>query len=81
MHYRNGREAKNGDKIVQIDKAARSTAMGVLHSACPATTTATATSRRSKRRTPWRACATACTLTTWPRCSKEKSLEKRPEGK
>lgn len=35
MHYRNGREAKNGDKIVQLDFAGNITAVGVLHSATP----------------------------------------------
>lgn len=34
MHYRNGREAKNGDKIVQLD-GAKVVAFGVLHSAVP----------------------------------------------
>lgn len=33
MHYRNGREAKNGDKIVQLDGSGRVVAFGVLHSA------------------------------------------------
>ena len=36
MHYRNGREAKNGDKIVQLGgygTGAEVTAVGVLHSA------------------------------------------------
>ena len=32
MHYRNGREAKNGDMVVQLD-GGRVTAVGVLHSA------------------------------------------------
>lgn len=39
MHYRNGREAKNGDKIVQIggygDTAGRIAAVGILHGAVP----------------------------------------------
>jgi len=35
MHYRNGREAKNGDKVVQLDSAGNITAVGVLHSATP----------------------------------------------
>jgi hypothetical protein len=35
MHYRNGREAKNGDKVVQIGDAGAITAVGVLHSATP----------------------------------------------
>lgn len=39
MHYRNGREAKNGDKIVMIggygEVAGQVVALGVLHSATP----------------------------------------------
>jgi len=34
MHYRNGREAKNGDKIVKLS-AGKIEAFGVLHSATP----------------------------------------------
>lgn len=34
MHYRNGREAKNGDKIVQLE-GGKIIAFGVLHSAVP----------------------------------------------
>lgn len=36
MHYRNGREAKNGDKIVKLESTgAKVVAFGVLHSANP----------------------------------------------
>jgi hypothetical protein len=35
MHYRNGREAKNGDKIVQLDFNGQVVALGVLHGATP----------------------------------------------
>jgi hypothetical protein len=35
MHFRNGREAKNGDLVVQIDHTGKVTAFGVLHSATP----------------------------------------------
>ena len=39
MHYRNGREAKNGDQIVMIggygDAGGKVVAIGVLHSATP----------------------------------------------
>lgn len=35
MHYRNGREAKNGDKIVKLDERGNVVAFGVLHSAIP----------------------------------------------
>ena len=34
MHYRNGREATNGDKIVQLE-GGKVVAFGVLHSAVP----------------------------------------------
>ncbi len=34
MHYRNGREAKNGDKIVMVE-GGKVVAYGVLHSAVP----------------------------------------------
>ena len=34
MHYRNGREAKNGDKIVQL-AGGKITAAGVLYDATP----------------------------------------------
>jgi hypothetical protein len=33
MHYRNGREAKNGDKIVKLDEKGNVVSFGVLHSA------------------------------------------------
>lgn len=33
MHYRNGREAKNGDKIIQLDGLGQVAGFGILHSA------------------------------------------------
>lgn len=35
MHYRNGREAKNGDKIVSIGSNGEIIAVGVLYGAVP----------------------------------------------
>ena len=35
MHYRNGREAKNGDRIVKLNEAGEVVAFGVLHGATP----------------------------------------------
>lgn len=36
MHYRNGREAKNGDKIVSLEMGgSKIKSFGVLHSATP----------------------------------------------
>jgi hypothetical protein len=34
MHYRNGREAKNGDKVVKLE-GGKIVAFGVLHNATP----------------------------------------------
>ena len=34
MHYRNGREAKNGDKIIKLE-GGKVVSFGVLHSAVP----------------------------------------------
>ena len=35
MHYRNGREAKNGDQVIQLSTDGKITSYGVLHSATP----------------------------------------------
>jgi hypothetical protein len=35
MHYRNGREAKNGDRVIQLGNTGRITAVGVLVDATP----------------------------------------------
>lgn len=35
MHYRNGREAKNGDVVIQIGFDAKINALGVLYNATP----------------------------------------------
>jgi hypothetical protein len=35
MHYRNGREAKNGDKVIQLNGSGQVTAVGVLYDAKP----------------------------------------------
>jgi hypothetical protein len=35
MHYRNGREAKNGDKIVQLGEGGKIIGAGILYDATP----------------------------------------------
>lgn len=36
MHYRNGRDAKNGDLVIQLDyNTGKIVSLGVLHSATP----------------------------------------------
>ena len=52
MHYRNGREAKNGDKVIQITFDGKITA-GVLYDALGLATLDTAARRRANRRTTW----------------------------
>ena len=81
MHYRNGREAKNGDKIVQIGNNGEVNAYGVLHSAKPGDdycNGAIATLQHPN--------ATACLcdclhVDDVAAMLKEKGLDKRPAGK
>lgn len=35
MHYRNGREAQNGDRVVQLDYEGKIIGVGILHDAKP----------------------------------------------
>ena len=80
MHYRNGREAKNGDKVVQLE-GGEITAFGQLHSATPgndycngyiATTQYPGTM----------ACLCDCLhVDDVAQILAEKGLHKRPEGK
>lgn len=66
MHYRNGREAKNGDKIVKLN-GGKVEAFGVLHSATPGNDYA---------------CMCDCLhVDDVAALLAEKGLDKRPEGK
>lgn len=81
MHYRNGREAKNGDKIVQIGNNGHVDAVGVLHDAvagndyCNGTIQAIQASQVT-------ACLCDCLhMDDVAEMLKEKGLDKRPAGK
>jgi hypothetical protein len=81
MHYRNGREAKNGDRVVQIDHEGKVTFTGVLFDAkagndyCNGGIAATMPS-------PAGACMVDCLhVDDLAEILKEKGLEKRPAGK
>lgn len=84
MHYRNGREAKNGDKIVQIGgygSSAQITAIGVLYDAkpgndyCNGSIAVTQPPAQS-------ACLCDCLhIDDLAAILAEKGLDKRPEGK
>ncbi len=81
MHYRNGKEAKNGDKIVQLGMNGEITAVGVLHSATPGNDYCNgyiAPIQSANRM----ACICDCLhVYDVAEFLKEKGLEKRPEGK
>jgi len=81
MHYRNGREAKNGDKVVQLDDYRGIAAVGILHDAkagndyCNGNIAPTCTSLAG-------ACICDCLhLDDLLAILKEKGLDKRPPSK
>ena len=80
MHYRNGREAKNGDKIVQLE-GGQVVAYGVLHSAVPGNDHCNGNIAVVQSATQY-ACLCDCVhVDDLADVLKEKGLDKRPEGK
>lgn len=80
MHYRNGKEAKNGDTIVQISDG-RITAFGVLYNATPGNDFCNGYIAPISTSQP---CACLCDCLCMDDIAemlKEKGLDKRPEGK
>ncbi len=84
MHYRNGREAKNGDKVVQIGGygcSAQITAVGVLYDAQPGSDHCNG-SIAPVQSAVTGACLCDCLhVDDVAEMLKEKGLEKRPAGK
>ena len=85
MHYRNGREAKNGDKIIQLgmsgDAAGQIMAVGVLHGATPGQDYCNG-SIAPIQQTVTSACLCDCLhVDDVAAMLKEKGLDKRPAGK
>jgi hypothetical protein len=84
MHYRNGREAKNGDKIVQIGgygTGAEIVAVGVLHSAVPGNDTCNGQIAPTQH-PQMTACLCDCLhVDDLAALLAEKGLDKRPAGK
>lgn len=81
MHYRNGREAKNGDKIIQIGEGGQIGAVGVLHSATPGNDWCNGTIAPIQSATVG-ACMCDCLhLDDVAALLAEKGLDKRPAGK
>lgn len=84
MHYRNGREAKNGDKIVQIGgygSGAEITAVGVLYDATPGNDHCNGYIAPTQHPQA-SACLCDCLhVDDLAAILAEKGLDKRPEGK
>lgn len=80
MHYRNGREAQNGDKIVQIENG-KIVAVGVLHSAVPGNDYCNGNIAPIQQVNQY-ACLCDCLhVDDVAALLTEKGLDKRPEGK
>jgi len=81
MHYRNGREAKNGDKIVRLGADGKIEAFGVLHSATPGNDYCNGNIAVVQSATEY-ACMCDCVhIDDVAAVLAEKGLDKRPEGK
>lgn len=82
MHYRNGREAKNGDKIVKLNiEGGEIISLGVLHSAVPGDDYCNG-GIAPLQSANHSACLVDCLhLDDLAAMLKEKGLDKRPEGK
>jgi hypothetical protein len=80
MHYRNGREAKNGDTVVQLN-GGKVMAVGVLHSATPGNDYCNGMIAPIQPVTQG-ACMCDCLhIDDVAALLEEKGLNKRPEGK
>jgi hypothetical protein len=80
MHYRNGREAKNGDTVVRLN-GGKIEAMGVLHNAVPGNDYCNGTIAPLLT-SPQYACMVDCLhIDDIAALLAERGLDKRPEGK
>ena len=80
MHYRNGREAKNGDKIVRLN-GGKIEAFGVLHSAIPGDDYCNGSIAVVQSPSEYACMVDALHIDDIEEMLKEKHLDKRPEGK
>lgn len=81
MHYRNGREAKNGDKMVKLNDSGQIVAFGVLHSAVPGNDYCNGNIAVIQQPNDY-ACMVDCLhVDDVAAILKEKTLDKRPTGK
>jgi hypothetical protein len=81
MHYRNGRVAQNGDKVIQLGHDGKVAALGVLHDATPGNDYCNG-SLAPLHGTDVGACMCDCLhLDDVAALLKEKGLHERPTGK
>ncbi len=81
MHFRNGREAKNGDKIVRLGAGGKIEAFGVLHGAVPGNDYCNGNIAVVQSASEY-ACICDCLhVDDLAAILAEKGLDKRPEGK
>mgnify|MGYP007083482431 CR=1 FL=1 len=82
MHYRNGREAKNGDKVIQLGMdGSKVVSVGILHDATPGNDYCNG-SIASTVPAVTGACMCDCLhVDDLAEILKEKGLDKRPTGK
>lgn len=81
MHYRNGREAKNGDKIVSLTGDGKILASGVLYDAIPGNDYCNGNIAQTQS-VPMCACLCDCLhVDDLAAMLAEKGLDKRPAGK
>lgn len=82
MHYRNGREAKNGDEVVQINHKGKVTDAGVLIRAVPGNDYCNGIIANDKSKSFVTACLCDCLhVDDVAEMLAEKGLDKRPAGK
>lgn len=81
MHYRNGRPAKNGDKVIQLGDNGLAAVVGTLKDAVPGNDYCNGTIAPTQS-TDTTACLCDCLhLEDVAALLKEKGLDKRPDGK
>lgn len=81
MHYRNGREAHNGDKIVMLDSSGNVVAFGVLHSAVPGNDHCNGYIASIQSPSQYACMCDCLRVDDLAAVLAEKGLEKRPAGK
>lgn len=81
MHYRNGREAKNGDKVIQFDFNGKVAHLGIVYDAVPGDDYCNGSLAPAQNQKEG-ACMVDCLhVDDVLEMLKEKGLDKRPEGK